>query len=143
MVFTGEYRHTIDSKGRLIVPSRLRDQFGENEVFLTVWPEGCISIWSGEGWERLNNQLQELRRTEPNSRKVVRQIYTQGHWDSVDKQGRITVPQHLKEFAGIDRDVVIAGNGDHVEMWSPAKYDADKEEIGQEELLAAFEQLEL
>lgn len=143
LVFTGEYRHTIDAKGRLIVPSRLRDQFGENEVVLTIWPEGCISAWAGEGWEKLNEQLQAQRRNNPTTRNVVRQIYTQSHWDKVDKQGRISVPQHLKDFAGVDKEVVIAGVGDHVEIWDPSKYDSNKQQVDQEGLLGLFEVLDI
>jgi MraZ protein len=143
VVFTGEYRHTIDAKGRLIVPSRLRDQLGENEVMLTIWPEGCISVWSGEEWDKLYAQLQEQRRSEKGNRKLQRRLYTQGRWDRVDKQGRITVPEHLKQWAGIGKEVVIAGVGDHVEIWEPSKYDADQGDIDEQGLIELFDQLDI
>jgi MraZ protein len=120
--FTGEFHHTIDAKGRLIVPARVREELAQNELTLTVWPEGCISLWTGEGWTTLQEQLLTQRRSDPNARAAVRRIFSQAFKDSVDKQGRITVPQHLKDFAGITRDVVIAGVGDHAEIWSPPRY---------------------
>lgn len=124
MSFTGEFRHTIDAKGRLIVPARLRDALEDDLVVLTPWPEGCVALWSGEGWRRLESQLLDLRRSDPNSREVVRYIAAKAHTDKVDRQGRITVPQHLRVAAGIERDVVVTGSLDHGELWSPERWEA-------------------
>jgi MraZ protein len=121
--FTGTFRHTIDTKGRLIVPSRLRDQLEKDQVVLTVWPDGCISMWSGQGWETLQSKLLAQRQSSPRARAAVRQIASMAHTDQVDRQGRITVPQNLREHAGITRDVVVTGALDHGEIWSPEKWD--------------------
>jgi MraZ protein len=126
--FTGEFRHTIDAKGRLIVPSRLREQLENDQVVLTPWPEGCIAMWSGEGWRDLETSLLEQRRSDPNQRKVVRALAANAHQDSVDKQGRINVPGHLREFAGIERDCIVIGALDHGEVWSPQRWQQQKAE---------------
>jgi MraZ protein len=120
--FTGEFRHTIDAKGRLIVPSRLREELENDQLVLTLWPDGCIAIWSGAGWRELEDRLKEQRRNDPNARSVVRAIAAGAHQDKVDRQGRITVPTHLRDWAEVTREVVVAGALDHGEIWSPEKW---------------------
>lgn len=125
MFFTGEYRHTLDAKGRLIVPSRIRDALKGAEVNLTVWPDGCISLWNGEYWAEFGQKLLEQEKKDPQKRAAIRKLFANSFTDEVDKQGRITVPAHLRDFAGIDKEVVISGTGDHVEIWDPARYEAN------------------
>jgi MraZ protein len=142
--FTGTFRHTIDTKGRLIVPSRLRDQLEKDLVVLTVWPDGCISMWSGQGWETLQSKLLAQRQSSPQARAAVRQIASMAHTDQVDRQGRITVPQNLREHAGITRDVVVTGALDHGEIWSPEKWaGAQASDADQGGLDVFFEHLDL
>lgn len=123
MFFTGEYRHSLDAKGRLIVPSRVREALEGEEVTLTVWPDGCISLWNGAYWAKLGSDLLEQEKKDPKKRAAIRKLFANAFTDEVDKQGRITVPPHLRTFAGIDRDVVVSGAGDHVEIWDPRKYE--------------------
>jgi MraZ protein len=135
--FTGEFRHTIDAKGRLIVPSRLRDELTDDQVVLTLWPDGCIGLWSGPGWRSLEARLLEQRQMNPGARAVVRGIAASAHQDDVDRQGRITIPAHLRRWAGIERDVVVTGALDHGEIWSPEVWESQRakvEEGGLEEL---------
>jgi MraZ protein len=141
--FTGEYRHTIDTKGRLIVPSRLRDELENDMVVLTIWPEGCVSFWSGEGWRELEARLLEQRRSDSANRSTIRNIAAKAHTDHVDKQGRIGVPQHLRDFAGVTRDVVVIGALDHGEIWSPDRWDPEQAKVGEGGLDQLFEQLNL
>ena len=144
MPFTGTYQRTIDSKGRLIVPSRLRDQLDRDQVVLTVWPDGCLSMWSGEGWENLQSKLLAQRQSSANSRAAVRKIASMAHADQVDKQGRITVPQELRDQAAITREVVVTGALDHGEIWSPERWDAyQSRDADQGGLDAFFEHLDL
>jgi MraZ protein len=125
--FTGEYRHTIDAKGRLIVPSRLRDELpNDRKVFLGQYFTGCVGIWWGEGWARLEADLVNLKRSSPESRRWVRVFSSSVHQDEVDKQGRVTVPAALRDYAGIDRDVVVLGAIDHGELWSPERWEQEK-----------------
>jgi MraZ protein len=141
--FTGEFHHTIDAKGRLIVPARVREELVNNELTLTVWTEDCISLWTGEGWSRLKDQLVAQRKGNPNARAAVRQIFSQAFKGEVDKQGRIVLPQHLRDFAGIDKEVVIAGVGDHAEIWSPERYDRTQAAAREQGLDAVFAQLDI
>jgi MraZ protein len=127
--FTGEFRHTIDAKGRLIVPSRLRDELTDDQVVLTLWPDGCIALWSGQGWRNLEAKLLEQRQMNPESRAVVRGIAASAHQDDVDRQGRITIPQHLRSWAGIERDVVVTGALDHGEIWAPEKWATERAKV--------------
>ena len=119
MSFTGEFRHTIDAKGRLIVPSRMRDELEEDVAVLVTYLDGCIAMFSKSGFERFEQQLLGLERSREESRALIRTMGSGTHHDEVDKQGRITVPAKLREYAGIERDVVILGAFDHAEIWHP------------------------
>jgi MraZ protein len=132
--FTGEFRHTIDAKGRLIVPSRLRDELDDDHLVLTPWMNGCIALWSGPGWRELEAALKEQRRSDTGARSFVRGIAASAHQDTVDKQGRITVPQHLRDWAEIGKDVVVSGALDHGEIWSPDKWAGEKANFEPERL---------
>jgi MraZ protein len=127
--FTGEFRHSIDAKGRLIVPSRLRDELENDHVVLTQWLDGCIAMWSGDGWRELELRLLEQRRSDSNARAVVRAIVASAHTDEVDRQGRVTVPPHLRELAGITKDVVVTGALDHAELWSPEAWEGERSKV--------------
>lgn len=131
MSFTGTYERTIDSKSRLILPSRLRDELGEDRVVLVVGPDGCIEMWSGEHWLAYERKLLEQRRNDPGNRAAIRTIAASAHADQIDRQGRITVPAHLKTYAGIGRDVVVVGNFDHCEIWNPERYDEAQAAAGE------------
>jgi MraZ protein len=129
--FTGEYRHSIDAKGRLIVPSRLRPALEGDQVVLTRWLEVCIAMWSAAEWERFETSLREQGSASPAARRVTRYVAASAHVDVIDKQGRITVPQHLRQFAGIDRDVVVSGALTHGEIWNPDRY-AEQQQLMEE-----------
>lgn len=143
MSFTGEYRHTIDTKGRLIVPSRLRDELEEDKVVLTIWPEGCISFWSGDGWRGLEARLLEQRRSAAGNRSTIRNIAAKAHTDHVDRQGRIGVPQHLRDFAGITKECVVIGALDHGEIWSPDRWQPEEGKVAEGGLDELFDELNI
>jgi MraZ protein len=138
--FTGEFRHAIDAKGRLIIPSRLRDEIEDGRVVLTPWVEGCIALWSGPGWSELEATLLRQRRNNRETRAAVRRIATGAHLDQVDRQGRITLPPSLLDHAGLGRDAVIVGNLDHGEIWSPERWAAQQPA---DDFDRTFEQLDL
>lgn len=126
MSFTGEFRHTIDAKGRLIVPSRLRDELDGNKVVLAQHFTSCIGMWTGEGWSKLAEELLSLGRSSARARRLVRQFSSSASQEEVDKQGRVTIPPSLREYAGIDREVVVIGALDHGEIWSPERWEQEK-----------------
>jgi MraZ protein len=139
--FTGEFHHTVDAKGRLIVPARMRDEIEDDSVVLVMSPEGCIQLFSGRGWRSYEDKLLEQRRTRPETRSVIRRIASSAHTDHIDRQGRMTIPQHLRTHAGVDRDVVVVGVFDHAEVWSPERWRAD--EPSEEELREHYGSLNL
>jgi MraZ protein len=122
LAVTGEFRHNIDAKGRLIVPSRLRDELGDR-VVLTTWFENCIAMWSEDRFEsRVAERLLAERNSNPRLRSSARRIASSAHTDNIDAQGRISVPPKLRDGAGIEREVVVVGALDHAEIWDPARW---------------------
>jgi MraZ protein len=125
LALTGEFRHNIDAKGRLIVPSRLREEIGER-VVLTTWFENCIAMWAeGRFEDRVAGRLLLERNSNPRLRSSSRRIASSAHTDSIDGQGRVSVPSKLREAAGIEREVVVVGALDHAEIWDPGKWDEE------------------
>ncbi len=127
-MFMGEYNHTIDAKGRLIIPTKFRELLGE-EFVLTRGLDGCLSVYSMEEWTVFEQKLQSLPLTNQNARKFSRFFVAGATVCELDKQGRILVPQSLREFAGLTKDVVVTGVLNRIEIWSKEKwnvtYDCD------------------
>ena len=121
-MFMGEYSHTTDAKGRLIIPSRLREDLGEVCV-LTKGLDGCLYIYPMDQWELFEEKLSKLPLTNRDARILVRFFVSGAAMVEFDKQGRVLIPQSLREFAGIEKDVVLCGNIGHIEVWSKEKYE--------------------
>lgn len=127
-MFMGEYNHTIDAKGRLIIPAKIREQLGEHCV-LTKGLDNCITIYTESSWIELSKALQSLSTNKANARAVKRFYFGSAAELEFDKQGRILVPNPLREHAELQKDVVIIGTGDHVEIWSRHRYDNYNDEV--------------
>lgn len=121
-MFLGEFRHKIDAKGRLIVPSKLRDKLGE-EFVATRGLEGCLFLYSKDEWEKIVASLQTLPFTKKDARSFSRFFLSGASYVSFDNQGRINLPQHLISYAHIEKNVVIAGVGDRLEIWNEMSWD--------------------
>ena len=121
-MFMGEYSHTIDAKGRLIIPSRLRDLLGE-EFIMTRGLDGCISIYSMEEWAIFEQKLRALPLNDEDARALMRFFVAGATPCEIDKQGRILIPQTLRDFAGIDKEVVTAGMLNRIEIWSKENWE--------------------
>ena len=120
-MFMGEYNHTIDAKGRLIIPSRFRELLGE-EFVLTRGLDGCLSIYPMDEWAAFEEKLRALPLTNKNARTFSRFFVAGATSCELDKQGRILVPATLREFAGLEKDVVLTGNINRIEIWSKEKW---------------------
>ena len=120
-MFMGEYNHTIDAKGRLIIPSRFRELLGE-EFVLTRGLDGCLSIYPMDEWAAFEEKLRALPLTNKDARTFSRFFVAGATTCQLDKQGRILVPQPLRQFAGLDKDVVLTGNLNRIEVWSKEKW---------------------
>ena len=119
-MFMGEYSHTIDVKGRLIVPTRFREQLGEAFV-IAKGNDGCLAIYTNEDWETFMKKIQALPANK-DIRTYVRTIVGSALPVETDKQGRILVPGNLREYAGLDKDVVLAGVIDKIEVWDKQRW---------------------
>ncbi len=120
-MFMGEYNHTIDAKGRLIVPAKFREQLGETFV-ITNGNDGCLNIYTREDWETFLEKLQLLPNSE-DSRKLRRKLVAQANDVEFDKQGRILIPPALRGHAGLNKDVVLAGVIDKIEVWDKDRWE--------------------
>ena len=120
-MFMGEYSHTIDAKGRMIIPSKFREELGE-EFVLTKGLDGCLSIYPNDEWKAFEEKLKALPLNDKNARAFLRFFVARATACELDKQGRILVPATLREFAGLNKDVVLTGNLTRIEVWSKEKW---------------------
>lgn len=115
-MLSGEYSHNLDAKGRVILPSKLRDELGDN-FYVTKYFEGCLAVFSQEEFEKLGASIQNLPGNMREVRRLQRIIITGAHQCEADKQGRFVIPSPLREYAGLDKEVTVVGNGKHAEIW--------------------------
>ena len=120
-MFMGEYNHIIDAKGRLIIPAKFRELLGE-EFVLTKGLDGCLFIYPMDEWNAFEEKLRALPLTNKNARTFSRFFVAGATSCELDKQGRILVPATLREFAGLEKDVVLTGNINRIEIWSKEKW---------------------
>ena len=121
-MFMGEYNHTIDAKGRLIIPSKFRDTLGD-EFVVTKGLDGCLFVYDNAEWSAFEEKLKSLPLTNKDARQFVRFFLAGATLAEVDKQGRILVPSNLREFAGLEKEVVLVGVASRVEIWSKARWE--------------------
>lgn len=121
-MFMGEYNHTIDPKGRVIVPSKFRDALGE-EFVVTKGLDGCLFVYDNKEWSAFEEKLKGLPVTNKDARSFVRFFLAGATTVEVDKQGRILLPGVLREFAALTKDVVLIGVASRVEIWSKERWD--------------------
>ena len=121
-MFMGEYNHTIDAKGRLIIPAKFRELLGE-EFILTRGLDGCVWIYPMNEWESFEESLKALPLNVNKQARTFARFFVAGATNGeLDKQGRVLVPGNLREFAGLEKDVVLAGNLSRIELWSKEKW---------------------
>ena len=126
-MFYGEFEHTIDRKGRLIVPAKFRQALKEHEVkslFLTRGLDGCLFLFSEGEWRTVESRFKQIPFTKAEGRKFNRLFFSGATEVTVDRLGRLLVPKSLKEFAEIKQDVVIVGVANRMEVWAKEKWRA-------------------
>ena len=121
-MFMGEYNHTIDAKGRLIIPSKFREILGDAFV-VTKGLDGCLFVYDNEEWKLFEEKLRSLPITNKEARKFVRFFLAGAAEAEVDKQGRILIPNVLREFAELIKDVVLVGVGSRIEIWGKERFE--------------------
>ena len=126
-MFIGEYKHSIDNKNRLIIPSKYRDDLGQ--VFmLTKGLDHCLSIYPYSEWTIFEQKLKNLPLTNQNARRFTRFFLSGAVECKIDKQGRILLTSALKDYAGVEKDVYFIGMGDRIEIWSSAEWEKYNED---------------
>ena len=143
-MFRGEYDHTVDTKGRLIIPLKFREQLGE-ECIVTRGLDGCLFVFPVNEWEAYEQKLKKLPTTDKNARSFVRFLTAGAASCEFDKQGRILIPATLRKFAGIEKDVVLAGLLSRIEIWSEERWleNNNYEEIDMDEIAGQLTELGL
>ena len=120
-MFKGEYSHSVDAKGRIIMPAKFREILGE-EFVVTKGLDGCLFVYDNSEWKNFEEKLRTLPLTNPNARKFSRFFLAGASACEVDRQGRILLPSVLREFAGLEKEVVLVGVGSRIEIWSKAAW---------------------
>ena len=136
---TGEYMHTLDAKGRLAVPSRLRDELG-GIFYVTLSMDRCLSAYSAESWQRFSDKVDAMPFVK---QRRMRPLFAFAARCETDAQGRILLPQNLRDYAGLTKDVTIVGCNNHAELWDSARWNEIHDaEMTAENIAAVMEELE-
>jgi MraZ protein len=134
--FTGEYRHQIDDKGRLAVPSRMRALLA-GSFFVARWLDACLAILPGSEWDAITEKVAGLPMTDPAARALERRLFAGAFEAELDRQGRILLPPNLREFAGLEGEVIVVGSRSHAEIWAPDRWEAQKAVLEDDAAFAA------
>lgn len=147
-MFVGKYQNSIDSKSRLIIPAKFREELGGRCVIAQSLDK-CLTISTEAEWENFLQELKALPRSNAEARMIRRYFNQSAAKCDVDKQGRVTIPQELKDYAGITKELVTIGNIDNIEVWSKENFEKEAfaqagenvtaSEINASEIAAALE----
>lgn len=141
-MFMGEYKHNMDKKGRVIIPASFRDDLGE-EFVMTRGLDNCLFVYPKNEWKDLEEKLTSLPITKKSSRTFIRFFFSGATKCSFDKQGRISIPKNLREYADLDKETVIIGLANRIELWANEKWDGylAEAEDSYEEIAEQMEEL--
>lgn len=140
-MFIGEYQHSIDAKGRIIIPSKFRDELGFKFI-LTRGLDNCLFIYSMDEWKKFEDKLSTLPMSSKEARAFVRYFFSGAVECEIDKQGRLTIPQHLREHAKIEKELVTIGVLSRVEIWSKQEWkDYGNNSLGYDEIAEKMAEL--
>ena len=141
-MFMSEYNHTLDTKGRLIIPAKFREVLGE-EFVVSKGMDGCLFVYANDDLNAFEQKLTSLPLINKEARQFARFFLAGAATVEVDKQGRILLPAALREFAGLEKDVVLVGVGSRVEIWSKDKWENMNSDTDMDEITSAMEGLGL
>ena len=141
-MFMSQYNHTMDAKGRLSIPSKFREQLGD-EFVITKGMDGCLFVFDNKNWAEFEEKLSALPMGKLETRQYTRFFLAGATQVEVDKQGRILLPAHLREFAELDKDVVLVGVGSRIEIWNKDKWEGNNVDDDMDAIGASMESLGL
>ncbi len=135
----GEYKHSLDPKGRLIMPARFREDIGSH-FYVTIGTDACLRAYSFEEWNKYKAKIEDLPDSDNKARQYKRAIFSNSNECEVDKQGRILIASNLKDYAKLEKDVVIIGQSSYIEIWSAENWNDYnvKEDINLDELVSGL-----
>ena len=136
----GEYEHSLDSKNRIIMPSKFRDDIGEKFI-VTKGLDGCLFAYSITEWKNFEEKLRSLPLSNKDARAFSRFFFAGATDCLLDKQGRFLIPANLIEFAGLEKDLVIVGMNSRIEIWAKSKWKSVDEQISADEIAEKMEML--
>ena len=136
---TGEYQHSLDNKGRLFIPAKLRDELGD-VFFITLSMDRCLSAYSSEAWQNFSDKVSAMPYVK---QRKMRLLFAHAARCELDAQGRVLIPQNLRDYAGFTKNVTVVGCNNHAELWDSAAWSAVySEETTPENIAAVMEELE-
>lgn len=138
-MFIGEFHHNLDAKGRIVLPTKFREELLDN-VIVTKGLDGCLNVYTAEAWQKIYEKLLTLPTTNRDARIYVRMLTAKASECTFDTQGRILLPANLISDAAITKECVVVGAADHVEIWSEERWNNFEEE-GSENLDEIAERL--
>lgn len=141
MMFMGQYEHSIDTKGRIIIPAKYREELGESFV-ITRDLEGCLLLYSEEEWQGFVSKLKALP-SKQSTKRIQRQYLSKAMEVEPDKQGRILIPALLRAEASLEKEVVFVGMMNRVEIWDKKRFEEQEMEEDPEALEAALDELDI
>jgi MraZ protein len=127
-MFLGQFQHTLDDKGRLTVPARFRELL-DGGAYITQGFDRCLMVMSESYFQQVYDRLNAMNLTDPAARLLRRMIFGTAYPVEVDKVGRVLVPQNLREFAGLNGEAIVTGQGEYFEVWTPAAWDEQVKQI--------------
>src|SRR6056297_3645404 len=141
-MFMGEYQHNMDKKGRVIIPAKFREKLGDKFV-ATRGLDNCLFVYPMQEWSILEEKLTSLPITSKNARSFVRFFFSGATECELDKQGRISLPRNLRDYARLEKEVVVIGLANRIELWSEKKWSdyLQSAEDDSEEIASAMEEL--
>lgn len=134
---TGTYEHSLDAKGRLFIPAKLREELGVT-FYLAMGSDACLAIYPQGTWDRFTEKFASLPMSQS---KAMRPLFANAAKCELDSQGRIVVPQKLRKYAGLEKEAVIIGVNDRAEIWAADTWREQDEEMTPEKMSACMEAL--
>ena len=136
---TGEYQDSLDNKGRLFIPAKLRDELGD-VFFITLSMDRCLSAYSSEAWQNFSDKVSAMPYVK---QRKMRPLFAHAARCELDAQGRVLIPQNLRDYAGFTKNVTVVGCNNHAELWDSAAWNTVySEETTPENIAAVMEELE-
>ena len=136
---TGEYQHSLDSKGRLFIPAKLRDELGE-VFYITLSMDKCLCAYSGENWQQFSDKVSAMPYVK---QRKMRPLFAHAARCELDSQGRTLIPQNLRDYAGLVKNVTVIGCNNHAELWDSEAWESVfSAETTPENIAAVMEELD-